>query len=34
MGIRERLSVVGGHMQIHSASGCGTELMISIPVEK
>ena len=34
IGIRERLSVVGGHMQIHSASGRGTELVISIPLEK
>ena len=34
MGIRERVSVVGGHVQINSASGCGTELVISIPVEK
>jgi signal transduction histidine kinase len=32
IGIRERLSVVGGSMQINSG-GCGTELMISIPVE-
>jgi signal transduction histidine kinase len=34
MGIRERLSIVGGHLQINSASGCGTELAISIPVER
>jgi signal transduction histidine kinase len=34
IGIRERLSVVGGDMQINSADGCGTELVISIPVEK
>ena len=32
IGMRERLSVVGGSMQINSG-GCGTELMISIPVE-
>jgi signal transduction histidine kinase len=34
IGMRERLSVVGGDMQINSADGCGTELVISIPVEK
>jgi signal transduction histidine kinase len=34
MGIRERLSVVGGHLTINSADGQGTELVISIPVEK
>jgi signal transduction histidine kinase len=34
IGIRERLSVVGGHLQINSANGQGTELVISIPVEK
>jgi signal transduction histidine kinase len=34
IGIRERLSVVGGDMQINSADGSGTELVISIPVEK
>ena len=33
IGMRERLSVVGGEMQINSGSGCGTELVISIPVE-
>jgi signal transduction histidine kinase len=33
IGIRERLSVVGGHLQINSAEGRGTELVISIPVE-
>jgi signal transduction histidine kinase len=33
IGMRERLSVVGGEMQINSANGCGTELVISIPVE-
>ena len=33
IGMRERLSVVGGHIQINSTSGCGTELAISIPVE-
>ena len=32
IGMRERLSVVGGSMQINSG-GSGTELMISIPVE-
>ena len=32
IGMRERLSVVGGSMQINSG-GRGTELMISIPVE-
>jgi len=34
IGIRERLSVVGGHLQINSGEGRGTELVISIPVEK
>jgi signal transduction histidine kinase len=34
IGMRERLSVVGGEMQISSADGLGTELVISIPVEK
>jgi signal transduction histidine kinase len=34
IGIRERLSVVGGHLQIHSTSGDGTELVISIPLEQ
>jgi signal transduction histidine kinase len=34
IGMRERLSVVGGDMQINSADGCGTELVISIPLEK
>jgi signal transduction histidine kinase len=34
IGMRERLRVVGGDMQIHSADGGGTELVISIPVEK
>ncbi len=34
IGIRERLGIVGGHLQINSASGQGTELVISIPVEK
>jgi signal transduction histidine kinase len=33
IGIRERLSVVGGHLQINTAKGHGTELVISIPVE-
>jgi signal transduction histidine kinase len=34
IGMRERLRVVGGDMQIHSSDGGGTELVISIPVEK
>jgi signal transduction histidine kinase len=34
IGIRERLSVVGGHLQINSGEGHGTELVISIPLEK
>jgi len=34
IGIRERLSVVGGHLQINSAEGHGTYLLISIPLEK
>jgi signal transduction histidine kinase len=34
IGIRERLSVVGGHLQINSGAGHGTELVISIPMEK
>ena len=34
IGIRERLSVVGGHLQIHSTKGHGAELVISIPEEK
>jgi signal transduction histidine kinase len=34
IGIRERLSVVGGHLQINSGEGHGTELVISIPMEK
>jgi signal transduction histidine kinase len=34
IGMRERLSVVGGDLQINSANGCGTELVISIPAEK
>lgn len=33
MGIRERLSVIGGSLQINSATGQGTELVISIPAE-
>ena len=33
IGIRERLSVVGGHLQINSGEGQGTELVISIPME-
>jgi signal transduction histidine kinase len=31
IGIRERLGVVGGYIQINSTSGQGTELVISIP---
>ena len=34
IGMRERLSVVGGHLQINSSEGHGTELVISIPLEK
>jgi signal transduction histidine kinase len=34
IGIRERLRVVGGLLQINSVSGGGTELVISIPMEK
>jgi signal transduction histidine kinase len=34
IGIRERLSVISGHLQINSGEGRGTELVISIPVEK
>jgi signal transduction histidine kinase len=34
IGIRERLGVVGGHLQINSGAGRGTELVISIPMEK
>jgi signal transduction histidine kinase len=34
IGMRERLSVVGGELQINSANGRGTELVIYIPVEK
>jgi len=34
IGIRERLSVVGGHLQINSGEGQGTELVMSIPMEK
>ncbi len=34
IGIRERLSVVGGHLQISSGEGRGTELVIFIPTEK
>jgi signal transduction histidine kinase len=33
MGIRERLNVVGGHLQVNSAIGNGTELVITIPLE-
>jgi signal transduction histidine kinase len=31
--MRERLSVVGGSIQISSTKGGGTELVITIPVE-
>jgi signal transduction histidine kinase len=34
IGMRERLNVVGGHLQIDSTRGSGTELLISIPVEQ
>jgi signal transduction histidine kinase len=34
IGIRERLSVVGGHLQINSGNGRGTELVMTIPLEK
>lgn len=34
IGIRERLSVVGGHLQINSGKDHGTELVISIPMER
>jgi signal transduction histidine kinase len=34
IGMRERLNVVGGHLRINSSGGCGTELVITIPVEK
>jgi signal transduction histidine kinase len=34
IGIRERLNAVGGTLQIDSAVGRGTELLIKIPVEK
>ncbi len=34
IGMRERLGVIGGEMQISSGQGRGTELVISIPVEK
>jgi len=34
IGMRARLSVVGGSMQIASTNGSGTELAISIPLEK
>jgi signal transduction histidine kinase len=33
IGMRERLNVVGGSIQINSTKGFGTELVISIPVE-
>lgn len=33
MGIRERLNVVGGHLDVNSSVGNGVELVISIPVE-
>jgi signal transduction histidine kinase len=34
IGMRERLGVVGGYIQINSANGQGTELVISIPAGK
>jgi signal transduction histidine kinase len=34
VGIRERLSAVGGMVEINSAPGQGTELRIKIPMEK
>ena len=34
IGIRERLNAVGGTLQIDSAVGRGTELLVKIPVEK
>jgi len=34
IGIRERLHAVGGTLQIASAAGRGTELLVQIPVEK
>lgn len=34
VGIRERLDAVGGTLQIDSAVGRGTELLVKIPVEK
>jgi signal transduction histidine kinase len=33
VGIRERLSALGGTLEIHTASGRGTELLITIPQE-
>src|SRR4029077_14044002 len=33
VGIRERLSAVGGTLQITSAAGRGTDLLVQIPVE-
>ncbi len=34
VGIQERLNAMGGTLQIHSAPGQGTELLISLPLEK
>ena len=33
MSIRERVSTLGGHLEIRSASGRGTELVVTMPVE-
>jgi signal transduction histidine kinase len=33
IGIRERLNAVGGTVQIESAAGQGTKLLVKIPVE-
>jgi signal transduction histidine kinase len=33
IGLQDRVAVLGGHMQIDSAPGCGTSLHITIPVE-
>lgn len=34
LGVRERLNALGGNLQINSARGRGTELLIRIPMEK
>jgi signal transduction histidine kinase len=34
LGVRERLNALGGNLQINSARGRGTQLLIRIPVEK